>query len=95
MAEPETVSVPVFSQQLGIDPRTVRRAIAAGDIRCVRIGRRWLIPVAELDRLLAGALPGMAATGTATRSPGTSSGTKSADSTSGTASLPTEGPSHV
>jgi excisionase family DNA binding protein len=49
---PQTYSVPEAARLLGIDPRTLRTAAAAGEIRCFRLGRRWLVPVIEVDRLL-------------------------------------------
>jgi excisionase family DNA binding protein len=35
---------------LRYDPRTVRRAIEAGDIPAVRVGERWRIPTAWLRK---------------------------------------------
>jgi hypothetical protein len=41
-------SVPEAAAVLRSDPRSVRRAIEAGDIPCTRVGPRSLIPVAWL-----------------------------------------------
>jgi excisionase family DNA binding protein len=40
--------------RLGIHRQTLRAAIERGDIRAIRVGRRWLIPVAAIDELLGG-----------------------------------------
>lgn len=39
---------------LGVHPVTLRRLIKRGQIKAARVGRRVLIPQAELARLLAG-----------------------------------------
>jgi hypothetical protein len=43
-------SVPETAAILRSDPRSVRRAIAAGDIPCVPVGPRKLVPVTWLRR---------------------------------------------
>jgi excisionase family DNA binding protein len=40
--------VPEAAEILRYDPRTVRRALEAGDIPGVRVGGRWRIPTAWL-----------------------------------------------
>jgi excisionase family DNA binding protein len=50
------------AHQLGVHPMTVRRAIARGDIRAVKVGRRVLVPVRALDEFLE-TRPTAAATG--------------------------------
>lgn len=40
------------SMVLGIDPKSVTNAVARGEIPSVRIGKRILIPVMELRRML-------------------------------------------
>ena len=40
------------ADQLGVNHLTVRAAIERGELRAVRLGRRVLIPDAELRRLL-------------------------------------------
>lgn len=42
-------NVPKAAAVLGLDPRTVRRAAAAGDIPACRIGAKWLIPLTWLQ----------------------------------------------
>lgn len=37
---------------LGLNPRTLRRLIHAGEVRAVRIPTSWLIEQDEVDRLL-------------------------------------------
>lgn len=39
---------------IGVTRQTVAAMIAAGDLRAVRVGRRVLIPAAEIVRLLGG-----------------------------------------
>ena len=46
------LSIAETAQVLGISVVTVRRRIADKSIHPVRIGRRALVPIAELDRLL-------------------------------------------
>ncbi|BDD83623.1 hypothetical protein TPB0596_33860 [Tsukamurella pulmonis] len=42
------------AEALGVSESTVRRLIAEGDLKAVRVGKRLLrIPASELDRLLA------------------------------------------
>jgi|GEM_PF-3084007 len=48
------LSVAETATLLGVHHSTLRHEIAAGTIRSIRVGRRILIPRAELDRLLAG-----------------------------------------
>ncbi len=47
-----TVTVPVAAQVLGISRATAYEGVAAGTIPSVRIGRRLLVPVAAIRRLL-------------------------------------------
>jgi len=48
-----TVTVPVAAKLLGVSRPTAYEAVAAGTIPAVRIGRRLVVPVAALRRLLA------------------------------------------
>lgn len=41
------------AQLLGVSHFTIRRLIDRGHIRAVNIGTRWLIPAAEVERILA------------------------------------------
>ena len=47
------VSVAEAAASLSIAARTIRAWVACGRIRCVRLGRRVVIPVSELQRLVA------------------------------------------
>ena len=49
-----TLSIAEAASRLGIHRQTLRAAIERGDLRAVRIGRRWLVPVAAIDELLEG-----------------------------------------
>ncbi|MGZ5506681.1 MAG: helix-turn-helix domain-containing protein [Limisphaerales bacterium] len=41
-----------MSQTLRWHPESVRRAIRAGRIKAIKIGRHWRVPGAELERLM-------------------------------------------
>lgn len=45
------IHVDELAAYLRVHPRTVLRAIERGEIRATRLGRQWLIPAAEKDRL--------------------------------------------
>ena len=47
-----TLTVNEAAEQLGIHPKSLKRELAEGRLRCIRIGARVLIPVAELNRFL-------------------------------------------
>jgi len=49
-----TVRVPEAAKMLGISRSVAYEAVSRGEIPSVKIGRRVLIPVAALERLLAG-----------------------------------------
>jgi excisionase family DNA binding protein len=42
------------ARTLGVSTYTIRRLVAAGDLRAVHVGARVLIPVAEIERTVAG-----------------------------------------
>ena len=44
--------VPEVAAALKLSPNTVRKAIHEGQIHAIRIGRKFLIPLDELERLL-------------------------------------------
>lgn len=46
-------SVDEAAEVLGISPWLVREAVRRDEIRCIRIGRRIIIPAAVIDQLLA------------------------------------------
>jgi excisionase family DNA binding protein len=50
----DTVSVEDVAVRLGIGRHQAYEAVRAGTIPSLRIGRRWLIPRAALERLLSG-----------------------------------------
>jgi hypothetical protein len=45
-------SIADFAAKTGLAPATVQRGLTLGQIRGAKIGRRWLIPADEVDRLL-------------------------------------------
>jgi excisionase family DNA binding protein len=45
------------AQALGVHHLTLRKAIARGEIRAVKIGKRVMVPKGELERLLGGQAP--------------------------------------
>lgn len=44
--------VPKLAQQLGVSEDTVLRSIRRGQIKANKVGRVWLIPAPEVDRLM-------------------------------------------
>lgn len=42
------------AKMLGLCRQSVAKHIARGELRCVRLGRRVLIPVSEIERILGG-----------------------------------------
>lgn len=48
----EAKTVKEFCQKTGLSERNVLRLLAAGKIPGQRVGRRWLIPTAYLERIL-------------------------------------------
>lgn len=52
--EPIVISIAEAATRLGIHRQTLRAAIERGDLHAVRVGRRWLVPVAAIDQLLEG-----------------------------------------
>lgn len=51
-SKPKIVSVAVFSSQTGVPESTVRRWAGNGEIQATKVGRKWLIPAAELERII-------------------------------------------
>jgi excisionase family DNA binding protein len=56
VAPRQLLSPDTVAHAIGLHPESVRRAIRAGRIRAVHIGRNVRIPSDELDRILAGGL---------------------------------------
>ena len=50
----QVLTIAEAAARLGIHRQTLRAAIERGDLRAVRVGRRWLIPLAAIDELLEG-----------------------------------------
>jgi excisionase family DNA binding protein len=50
-----TLTVEEAAETLGISRAFAYEAVAAGDIPCIRIGRRILVPKAALEKMLEGA----------------------------------------
>lgn len=53
---PLLVSVPEAGQALGIGKRLAWELVYSGELASVRVGRRRLVPVAELERFVSGQL---------------------------------------
>ena len=51
-SERQTLTVPEAARLLGVDPRTLYDAIAAGRLYAIRLGVKLLIPKRTIDRLL-------------------------------------------
>lgn len=51
MSERATFTVPEVAERFGLHVDTVRAAIRRGEIRAARIGRQFLIPRAEVERI--------------------------------------------
>jgi excisionase family DNA binding protein len=49
----KALSLTEAADALGIHRHTLRQLVEDGRLRSVRVGRRYLIPVAEIDRFLA------------------------------------------
>ena len=52
--EPLVLTIAQASARLGLHRQTLRAAIDRGDLRAVRVGRRWLVPIAAIEELLGG-----------------------------------------
>ncbi len=50
-------SITEAAKLLGVHPNTIRRMVWRGELRPVRLGRRVLIPLTEVERLLGAAVP--------------------------------------
>ena len=55
MTEKLVLSVPEAASRLGIGRNSAYEAVRRGEIPTIRIGKRILVPVSALDRLLDGA----------------------------------------
>jgi excisionase family DNA binding protein len=52
MSEKATVTVDEAARRLGLGRNATYEAVRNGEVPAIRIGRRWLVPSAALDRLL-------------------------------------------
>jgi len=50
-----TLSVPDAARRLGVGRNTLYDAIKRGEVPSIRVGRRLVVPIAALERLLGGA----------------------------------------
>ena len=50
---PRVLTLPEAAALLRVSPRTIRRAVAARHLRCVRIGRRLLFDASDVSRFVA------------------------------------------
>lgn len=48
----KVVTVQEFSNETGVPPSTVRRWLQKKEIKGTLIGRKWLIPIVELERII-------------------------------------------
>lgn len=54
--ERRTYTVEDVGRVLGIGRNSMYKAVERGDVRCIRIGKRIVIPKAEVERLLHGGM---------------------------------------
>ena len=59
----DAVPAPVAAARLGVSRVTMVQWINKGVIRAGRIGRRYYVPVSEIERLVVGVMGGQEATG--------------------------------
>jgi excisionase family DNA binding protein len=52
LTTPIAVSAPEAARLIGVCPWTVRRQMRLGRLQTVRIGRRKLVPMADLERFV-------------------------------------------
>ncbi|MBW1842444.1 MAG: helix-turn-helix domain-containing protein [Deltaproteobacteria bacterium] len=45
-------TVTEFSDELGVPQSSVRRWLKTGELRGTKMGKKWLIPASELNRIL-------------------------------------------
>ncbi len=51
---PATTTIVEAAKRLGIGRNQAYEAAARGEIPAIRVGTRWLVPTAALDRMLSG-----------------------------------------
>jgi excisionase family DNA binding protein len=52
LANRRALTIAEAAKALGVHRNTLRAAIGRGEVPAARLGRRWLVPVAAVDRLL-------------------------------------------
>ncbi len=52
-----TMSIEECARRLGIGRNSAYEAVARGEIPVIRVGKRLLVPKAQLDKLFAGKIP--------------------------------------
>lgn len=55
--ERQALTIGEAARRLGVHRETLRAAIERGEVPASRLGRRWLVPVAAVEDLLAGRSP--------------------------------------
>jgi excisionase family DNA binding protein len=45
-------TVSEFSEELGVPQSSVRRWLKSGELRGTKMGKKWLIPASEIERLV-------------------------------------------
>ena len=48
----QVLSVKEFCEIIGVPESTARRWLQKGDIKGTQIGRKWLIPISEVERIV-------------------------------------------
>jgi len=54
LPERQTRTIPEFSKILGISRNSGYEMAARGDVRTIRCGKKMLVPIREIERLLSG-----------------------------------------
>jgi excisionase family DNA binding protein len=52
--EPLAITIPDAAKRLSVSERTIRRLIERGELRAVRVGRVWRVPMEALRDYLSG-----------------------------------------
>jgi excisionase family DNA binding protein len=52
--EKQTVTVDEAARRLGLGRNATYEAVRKGEVPALRIGKRWLVPIAVLNRMLKG-----------------------------------------
>ena len=47
----DAFTVKEFSRRIGVMPATIRQWLNSGELRGTKIGKTWLIPASELERI--------------------------------------------